>query len=126
MRHRRQPATTFLALATTLALALVPGVASAHAFLQSAVPAVGSTVPRPPSQVVIEFTEGVEPLFSSIVVRGPAGQRVDSGAPHTVGDDTHLAVSLQPLPAGTYKVTWHVTATDTHKTQGSFLFTVAR
>ena len=103
-----------------------PGAASAHAFLQSAVPAVGSTVAQAPSQVVITFTEGVEPLFSSIAVQDASGAEVQTGGVHRAGDDTHLAIGLKPLPPGIFKVTWHVTATDTHKTEGSFRFTVAR
>jgi methionine-rich copper-binding protein CopC len=107
-------------------LLLGAGPATAHAFLDTATPAVGSTLRQPPSQVVIDFTEGVEPLFSSIVVRDAAGARVDTGAVHlTGGGDTHLAVDLKPLPPGVYKVVWHATATDTHKTQGSYGFTVA-
>ena len=98
--------------------------ASAHAFLKTARPAVGSTVPTAPSQVVIHFTEGVEPVFSTIAVQDAAGARVDVGGVHLEGGAAQLAVGLKPLPPGTYSVTWHVTATDTHKTQGRFTFTV--
>jgi methionine-rich copper-binding protein CopC len=31
---------------------------------------------------------------------------------------------VKPLAAGTYKVIWHATDADTHKTQGSYRFTV--
>ncbi len=103
---------------------IASGSASAHAFLTTATPGVGSTVSRPPTEVVIDFTEGVEPLFSTIVVMDASGARVDTGAPHLHGGQTHLAVALKPLTAGEYKVTWHATATDTHKTQGSFGFNV--
>lgn len=105
-------------------LGLYAGHASAHAFLKTATPAVGSSVAQAPSQVVIGFTEGVEPRFSTIVVQDAHGARVDTGAAHTVGDDTHLAVALKPLPPGTYSVVWHATSTDTHKTQGKFTFSV--
>ena len=100
--------------------------ASAHAFLKRAAPAVGSTVQQPPSQIAIEFTEGVEPAFSTIAVQDAAGANVATGEVHLLGDDTHLAIGLQTLPPGTYKVTWHATAVDTHKTEGRFTFTVAR
>jgi len=33
---------------------------------------------------------------------------------------------LPPLPAGTYRVKWHVVSVDTHRTQGDFKFTVKR
>ncbi len=97
--------------------------AGAHAFLRSATPPVGGTVRPSPPEVVIDFTEGVEPLFSTITVTDPDGRRVDTGRPHLDGDK-RLAVAVKPLAAGTYRVVWHATATDTHKTQGSFTFTV--
>ena len=113
-----------LIAAAASGLALGAGPAAAHAFLQSAVPAVGSTIAKAPSEVVIRFTEGVEPRFSTITVADAHGARVDAGKPHLAGDDTHLAVALKPLPPGTYTVVWHATATDTHKTEGKFTFTV--
>jgi methionine-rich copper-binding protein CopC len=35
-----------------------------------------------------------------------------------------MAVSLQKLPAGTYHVSWQAVATDTHRTAGTFDFTI--
>lgn len=100
--------------------------ASAHAFVRTASPAVGSVVSQQPRQVVIDFTEDVEPAFSSIVVQNASGVRVDDGNVHLAGGRTHLAVGLKPLPPGRYKVMWHATATDTHKTEGSYDFTAER
>ncbi len=98
--------------------------ASAHAFLKTATPAVGGTVTQPPSQVAIDFTEGVEPRFSTITVEDAQGNPVAAGAPHLLGKSTRLAVDIKPLPPGTYTVVWHATATDTHRTEGKFTFTV--
>ncbi len=105
-------------------LAVLASQAGAHAFIKTATPAVGSTVAQSPPQVVIDFTEGVEPSFSSIALQDAQGAPVATGAPHLVGGDTHLAVDIKPLPPGTYTVVWHATATDTHKTEGKFTFTV--
>jgi hypothetical protein len=106
-------------------LALPASQAGAHAFIKTATPAVGSTVAQSPPQVVIDFTEGVEPRFSSIAVQDAQGKTVATGAPHLVGGDTHLGLDIaSPLPPGTYTVVWHATATDTHKTEGKFTFTV--
>lgn len=100
--------------------------ASAHAFLKTAVPPVGGTVTAAPTEVVINYTEGVEPDFCTVTVQGASGARVDKGEVHLApNDDQRLIVPLQPLRPGTYKVIWHATAVDTHKTQGSFIFTVA-
>ena len=99
--------------------------ALAHAFLKSATPPVGSTVQAAPSHVVIDYTESIEPEFSTIKVQDAAGARVDLGDVQTAaGNDERLTVGLKPLKPGTYKVTWHVTSTDTHKTEGTYTFTV--
>jgi methionine-rich copper-binding protein CopC len=101
--------------------------AYAHAFLDSAQPRVGSTISAPPSEVLLTFTQGVEPDFSRIEVQDASGTRVDDGAAHTAaGDPAKFAVPLKKLSAGIYTVIWHVTSVDTHKTQGKFQFTVAQ
>jgi methionine-rich copper-binding protein CopC len=110
---------------TPFAALLVSAPAFAHAFLKEAVPPVGGSVATAPAEVMIVFTEGVEPGFSKIEVQDSTGAGVDAGAAHRVGDDeTKLAVPLKKLGVGTYTVIWHATATDTHKTQGKFTFTV--
>jgi methionine-rich copper-binding protein CopC len=116
-----------LGLAALLAVAgLAPQAALAHAMLLRAEPAVGASVSPAPSQIVLHFSEGVEPLFTTVEVLDAAGTRVDSGAPHTAaGDQKTLLVGLKPLPAGNYTVEWHATSVDTHKTQGHFSFSVA-
>ena len=99
----------------------------AHAFLQRAEPAVGSTVQTSPSEVRIRFTENIEPAFSSIQVFDPSGKEVDK---HDVGldrsDHALLHVSLLRLGGGIYKVVWRVVSVDTHVTSGSFTFQVGR
>ena len=109
-----------------IGLVLCTGHAWAHAHLKTATPAVDSTVQQAPTQVVIDFTEGVEPNFSGITVQDSTGATVGSGGVHLEGGNTHLAVGLKPLKPGTYKVIWHATAVDTHKTNGDFSFTVAK
>ena len=111
--------------AITLCAAFAAGPAFAHAHLRSAVPAVDSTVTTSPNAVSITYTEAVEPKFSTIEVDDSTGKRVDQQDPHTAAiDGKVLSVSVPSLSAGTYKVIWHVTAVDTHKTEGTFTFTV--
>lgn len=101
------------------------GPAFAHAFLKSATPAVGATLPAAPTQVTIEYTEDIEPKFSAIRVEDAAGAHLETGAAQSAsGDARHLTVGLKPLRPGAYKVIWHVTAQDTHRTEGSYSFTV--
>jgi methionine-rich copper-binding protein CopC len=99
----------------------------AHALPQSQTPAAGSTLTTPPTEVSITFSEQLEPRFSSLQVKDATGARVDSGSPHTAADDAkRFVVNLKPLVAGTYKVIWHATSVDTHKTEGSYDFTVVK
>src|SRR5579862_7843947 len=111
-----------LALAVLLPWA---GTADAHAFLRHAIPLVGSTIPQAPAVMTLDYTEGVEPRFSTVVVTDAQGQRVDKNDLHRAeGNEQRLLLGLQTLKPGTYKVEWHVTSVDTHRTEGTFTFTV--
>jgi methionine-rich copper-binding protein CopC len=112
-------------LSLTAALLAAPTLAQAHAMLDHASPAVGNAVPTAPREVVLWFTEKLEPAFSQIEVRGADGTVVSSGkAQVSRSDQTQLRVALKRLPAGTYKVIWRVLSVDTHRTQGDFSFRV--
>lgn len=113
--------TTVLALGCAVAL---PALAFAHAHLKTSNPAADATLAQAPAEVAITFTEGLEPRFSTIEVTDAHGTAMQAGAAHLGADAMHFAVPLKPLPAGTYTVTWHATAVDTHKTDGKFTFTV--
>ena len=99
--------------------------AQAHAFLDHASPAVGSSVPATPSAVTMWFTQQLEPAFTSATVTDKSGNLVDAGpAQVDPKDPTELRVPLKPLPPGTYSVAWHALSVDTHTTTGHFIFTV--
>jgi methionine-rich copper-binding protein CopC len=96
--------------------------AHAHAFLDHADPRVGSTVHPAPTQVKVWMTEGLEPSFCKLQVFDHAGTEVDRKDVHVNGQT--MTVSVGALPAGTYKVAWKAVATDTHRTAGTFSFSV--
>ena len=103
------------------------GKLEAHAFLERAHPAVGSTVQTSPGEVRVLFTEKIESALSTVQVFNASGRGVDK---HDVRLDrlNHalLHVSLPSLEAGSYKVVWRVVSVDTHVTNGSFSFRVVR
>jgi methionine-rich copper-binding protein CopC len=111
-----------------LALAYYPDFsqpAAAHAFLDHATPAVGSTVHAAPVEIKLWFTERIEPAFSRVGVMDQSGKRLDKGDSRV--DDTNskiLRVSVPQLGPGTYRVTWRVLSVDTHVTEGDFTFDV--
>jgi methionine-rich copper-binding protein CopC len=106
------------------ALAAILGnvAAQSHAFLDRASPLVGSTVASAPREVSLTFTQNLEAGFSSVQVTDGNGARVDQGKAQVSGNT--MRVGLKSLSAGTYRVRWHALSVDTHKTEGSFTFTV--
>jgi hypothetical protein len=119
------PLMKIAAAAAFAAAVLAAPNAQAHAFLDHASPAVGSTVPSAPTSVTMWFTQQLEPAFTTATVTDQAGNSVDSGAA-TVDpkDPTVMHVPLKRLPPGTYTVAWHALSVDTHTTTGHFTFTV--
>lgn len=124
--QRRTILTASIATAVTAAFNVTTAqTARAHAFLDHASPAVGSTVKQAPAAISLWFTQKLEPAFSTVEVVDQAGQRVDQGdARVDPQDGTLLRVSLKVLKPGTYKVAWRVVSVDTHATQGDFTFQV--
>jgi len=117
----------FIVFASALILLAGRAGLEAHAFLQRAEPAVGSTVQTSPKEVRIRFTENIEPAVSSIQVFDGSGKEVDKRDLHLDRSDRSLLqVSLSQLGAGTYKVVWRVVSVDTHVTSGNFTFRVGR
>jgi copper resistance protein C len=117
---------TFRIIAT-LGVSMLGSAASAHALLKTAIPAVGGTVSASPKEIRIKYSEGVEPRFSAIALATEAGAALPVGKASVdpADNSTLIAPVSQALKPGVYKVTWHVVSVDTHKTQGSFEFTVA-
>src|SRR5207249_1909700 len=119
----RRPLLLLLVAATVTMFASHAG---AHAFLDHAAPAVGSTVHGSPPQLKLWFTQRLEPAFSTVRVLDRNGKQVDKGdAQVDHADGTLLAVPLPQLASGTYRVRWRVLSVDTHVTEGDFSFVVA-
>jgi copper resistance protein C len=121
MNHLKYMNYARLTIVVAVSLMLVR-IADAHAFLDHADPKVGSTVHESPSQVTVWMTENLEPAFSKLKVFDPKGAEVDKK--DTKVNANTMTVSLPKLPAGTYQVSWQVVSVDTHRTSGTFDFTV--
>lgn len=106
-----------------LALSLSVSGAFAHAFLKSSVPAVGSTGAAP-AELKLTFTESVVPALSGVKVTNAGGAVAMSKPDEKGGTPTIVVRPAQPLKPGAYTVSWHVVSVDSHKTQGSYKFTV--
>ena len=111
-----------------LALLWLPQAALAHANLARAVPAPNSVLDAAPDQVVIWFTEPIEPKLSEIRVLDSLGSRVDDGSSFVDPNDaTAMSVGLEAIPDGVYTVAWkNVSTVDGHRVRGAFVFSVGQ
>ena len=114
-----------IVIAAALILGFV-GEAFAHAHLKAATPAIDGTVATAPKELDLSFSEGVELKFTGVKVTGPSSTAVPTGEAKlgSTGDTTLVVPVSGTLSPGLYKVDWHALATDGHKTEGSYTFTV--
>lgn len=112
------------ALVFLLSSAITPAVL-AHAHLKQQSPQE-NTVAVAPEVITLNFSEGIEPAFSGVVVTNAQQQKIKTGAvKRDEKDNAKLIVPLEkPLTTGTYTVDWHVVSVDGHKTKGSYHFSV--
>ncbi len=111
-----------------LALLWLPQAAFAHANLARAVPTPNSVLDAAPDQVVIWFTEPIEPKLTEIRVLDSLGGRVDDGSSFVDPNDaTAMSVGLEAISDGTYTVAWeNVSTVDGHRVRGAFVFSVGQ
>ncbi|HEV2187479.1 MAG TPA: copper homeostasis periplasmic binding protein CopC [Stellaceae bacterium] len=111
-----------------LAGALAIGAATsawAHAFLDHASPAVGSTVAAAPAELQLFFTQELEPAFSGVTLSSGDGRAIATGAAAIDPQNrAEMVLKLPPLAPGHYRVSWHAVSVDTHRTEGAFTFDV--
>jgi copper resistance protein C len=108
-----------------IATLAVAGAAQAHPKLVASVPAANGQAGHV-HEVRLTFNEPVTPAFSGLAIKGPDGKAVAVGKGGLDPKDKKTLVT--PLPAGlapgAYEVTWHAVASDTHRIQGSYRFSV--
>ena len=116
--------TVTVLLAFTVAAAL-PATAQAHAALLHAVPSASVTVNRPPAQILLTYSEAVEPRFAIISVTDADGmQQTTASARRLAANPDTLVVPLKRLSKGWYLVYWRVISVDGHPVRGAFTFAV--
>lgn len=115
-------------LAVAVVLAGVPGAALGHAELATVTPADTSTVGGPPAEIVMTFTEPLDPGRSSIRLVDAGGALVAEGGTIDPGDDVgtmRLALPAVMTP-GTYTIRWTSFSTqDNERNTGTTTFTLA-
>lgn len=123
MRHwHRRLLASVATTAVVLGWAAAP--VSAHASLESSVPAANSVVEASPAAIVLDFDEDIEASLASIRLFDAQQQPVDVGAAGAGDDATVVSASLPTLDDGLYAVVWRVTSADGHVIDGAFSFQV--
>lgn len=117
----------FAVVAMTVGLLLLPSAkALAHAELVETSPSNGAHLDTAPREVVLRFTESVNPVRDGFGVLDGSGATIATPSARGVpGDATRVSV---PLPAslgdGVYVVSWRVVSSDSHPIHGAFVFSV--
>lgn len=104
---------------STLGLMILATAASAHARLESSIPADKARVSAPPA-IELRFSEAVR-MTSLTLQQGAAAAR-KLAAPTSASN--HVSVPVSGLTPGDYKVNWRVASADGHVMSGTFAFTV--
>lgn len=100
------------------------GQAWAHAHVVSQTPAQGTAAASPP-ETCVEFDSPLEVAFSQLNVQGPQGTVLDTGDAELRNDAHVLCASLPAaLPGGDYEAHWVAVASDGHRMQGTYSFSV--
>ena len=68
------------------------------------------------------FTDSLEDAFSSVDVTDSSGARVDEGKSQVNGN--MIRIGVKTLSPGSYRVHWRAVSVDTHRSEGSFVFSV--
>ena len=113
------------ALLVALLLWLAPATpALAHADQVSMTPTANSMLTQAPTQVVLGFSEKINPLGTVVVVIDPTGAQVQDGTAVVKGQ--RVIAKVKPFEvAGKYRVNYRIVSADGHAISGTRSFAYA-
>ena len=126
MKHRAVLRTIGAAFTSiVIALAFVPGIASAHAILDSSSPAPSALLATSPQEIRLEFDEQVEATLGDIRLYDSGQHEVTIEKTVRSSSNTSVVTAGVPtLKTGVYVVVWRVVSADGHPVTGAFPFEI--
>ncbi len=114
-----------LALAVGVGVVTTPGIASAHAILESSDPSSSQVLPTSPTQITLTFNEDIESKLGSIRLFDSKQKELNIDKTQRSAANKHVAfASIPPLKNGVYIVVWRVVSADGHPISGAFPFEI--
>ena len=110
---------------TVMALTFIPGVASAHAILESSSPEPSALLASSPKEIRLDFNEQVEDTLGDVRVYDSEQREVSNSK--TVRSSTDPSIVTAEVPTlrnGVYVVVWRVVSADGHPVTGAFPFEI--
>ena len=110
---------------TVLALTFIPGIASAHAILESSSPEASSLLASSPKEIRLDFDEQVEATLGDVRVYDSEQREVaNSKTVRSSSDLSIVTAEIPTLQTGVYVVVWRVVSADGHPVTGAFPFEI--
>ena len=123
MTHRSVgPRAALLVVGAFITIAM-PLAASAHAEFVSSIPADKSTVSGTPAEIVLTFSDHLDPKKSSIILLDSSSSQV-AKAGVDPADDKVMRMTPPTLQPGAYEIDWTSVALDGDLLRGKVAFTV--
>lgn len=110
---------------TVLALTFIPGIASAHAILESSSPEASALLASSPKEIRLDFDEQVEDTLGDVRVYDSEQREVSkSKTVRSASDESVVTAEVPTLQNGVYVVVWRVVSADGHPVTGAFPFEI--
>ena len=113
------------AASIAIAVAFIPGIASAHAVLDSSSPSASELLASSPKEIRLDFDEQVEATLGDIRVYDSEQHEVSIEKTVRSSSDLSIVTAAVPkLDNGVYVVVWRVVSADGHPVSGAFPFEI--
>jgi len=112
-------------LTLSVAGALAPPTANAHASVTQAEPGRRAVLKASPRQISVSFSEPIEPAYSTLTLTDAAGHEPPHGKATVPQEDPkRLVLPIDSLGPGRYTVKYRALSMDGHAVTGEYGFSV--